>query len=111
MSVSVELKYQDAANNYTVGDLLPLKSREEFKTWKVPLRNRDLRDFQYRWLTSYKNGHLEDSGWKSSSGSGTYPIIVKRQGFKVLLLPDLLDFGASPITEVHLHYKSNGVDL
>jgi hypothetical protein len=111
VAVSVELRYEDHQADYLAQDTLSLKSREEFKTWKISLRTRDLTDFSYRWLASYKNGHLEDSGWKTGSGSGTYPIVVRRQGFKILVLPDLLDFGASPITEVHLQYKGAGVDL
>jgi hypothetical protein len=110
VSISVELRYEDRQADYLAQDTLSLKSRDEFKTWKVSLRSRDMLDFSYRWLASYKNGHLEDSGWKTGSGSGSYPIIVRRQGFKVLLLPDLLDFAASPISEVHLHYKAAGVD-
>jgi len=107
---SVELKYEDLANHYTVQDSLSLKNRDEFKTWKVPLRNRNLTDFSYRWLTSYKNGHFEDSGWKTGIGTGTYPITVKRQGYRIVLLPDLLDLAASPITQVYLHYQASGVD-
>ena len=111
INTSVELKYEDMPNHYTVQDALPLKGKDEFKTWKVYLRDRNLRDFKYRWQTSYKSGHLEDSGWKSGSGSGTYPITVKRQGFKIVMLADVLDFNVSPLTEVHLHYKSAEVEL
>lgn len=111
VNVSVELKYHDLTNDYTVQDSLPLKSKDEFKTWKVFLRDRNLHDFEYHWQASYKNGHFEDSGWKTATGTGTYPIIVKRQGLKVVLLPDLLDFAASPITEVHLRYNSAGIDV
>lgn len=111
IAVPVELKYEDMGNNYNVEDSLPLKSKEEFKTWKVYLRDRNVRDFRYRWQASYKNGHLEESGWKSGSGTGTYPVIVTRQGLRIMLLPDLLDFSASPITEIHMRYKAAGVDL
>lgn len=111
VNVPVELKYQDMANNYAVQDSLSLKSREEFKTWRVSLRNREMRDFQYQWKASYKNGHFEDSGWKDGSGSGTYPITVRRQGYRILLVADLLDFSSSPITEVHLLYTGAGAGL
>ena len=111
VAVSVELHYEDQQADYLAQDTISLKSREEFRTWKVSLRTRSVTAFSYRWLASYKNGHFEDSGWKTGSGSGTYPIIVRRQGFKILVLPDLLDFAASPITEVHLQYKAAGLDL
>lgn len=109
-TVLIDLKYTDMGNNYTVQDRLMVKSKSEFKTWTVSLRNRDLRAFQYRWLASYKNGYLDDSGWQTGNGSDTYPILVKQQGIKIRILPDTLDFTASPLTEVHLRYQAAGID-
>jgi hypothetical protein len=111
VSVSVEMKYEDPANNYTVQESVPLRTKDEFKTWKVFLRDRNVRAFRYESVASYKNGHLERSGPLAGDGTGTYPIVVKRQGYRIALLPDLLDFTASPVTEVHLAYKAAGVNL
>jgi hypothetical protein len=113
-AVVIDLKYEDMRNDYTLEERLILKSKNEFKTWTVPLRNKDLRAFEYRWLASYKNGYVKDSGWQEGNTdeyrSVTCPILVERQGIKIRVLPYILDFAASPLTEVNLHYKAAGID-
>lgn len=112
VAANIELEYKDLANNYIVTpEPIMLKSKEEFKTWRVFLLDRNQRDFRYRTKISYKNGHFEDSGWLEGSGSGTYPIEARRKGLKILMLADMLDFDVCPVTEVHLKYKSAGVNL
>jgi hypothetical protein len=112
IAVSVELEYKDLANDYIVTpEPILFKSKEEFKTWKVYLLDRSQRKFRYRSLVSYKNGDPEDSGWLEGSGPGTYPIEVRRKGLKIIMLANMLDFSACPITEVHLRYRAAGVNL
>jgi hypothetical protein len=111
VAVQVDLKYEDLANNYRQQDTLAFRTREEFKTWRVSLRNRNVQDFQYAVNASLKNGNLLKSGWLGGTGSGTYPVSVMRQGIRVLLLPDILDFTTASTTEVTLRYKAAGRDL
>jgi len=111
VSVHVDLKYVDQTNHYVVNDTLTLKTREDFKTWNVPLRNRDIRDFQYSVRASLKSGKLLQSGWLSGSDTGTYPITVNRRGFRIRLIPNMIDFTVTPMIEVNLRYKAAGLNL
>ena len=106
----VDLRYKDIGNQYEVEETIPLKSRDEFKSWRVFLKNKAIQDFQYRWTASFKSGHFEQSDWQSGSGETTVPIILKRPGIRVAILADGLDFSTCPLTEITLHYHIGGVD-
>lgn len=106
----VDLRYQDFANQYTVEESLILKSRDEFRTWQVVLRDKTNTRYSYRVSASFKNGRFSQTPWLHSEGEATIPIEIKAQpGLKVQLFPDRLDFAASPITEITLNYAAAGV--
>ncbi|HSF43244.1 MAG TPA: hypothetical protein VLT87_25815 [Thermoanaerobaculia bacterium] len=110
VQVMVDLRYEDAANHYTAEETVLLKSREELKSWKVFLKNPALRSFRYRWTAAFKSGQLQQSDWQTSTGEETLPIVLKRPGFRVLILADTLDFAACPVTEATFRYAAAGVD-
>jgi len=110
VAVQADMTYEDMANDYRVQDTLSFKTREEFKTWRVLLRNRNVQDFQYKVTAGLKNGNPLVSSM-NGSGSGTYLVPVMRQGIRVVLMGDILDFTAATTTEVHLHYKAAGQDI
>lgn len=107
--VLVELHYADAANTYTVEDTIPFKSRDEFKQWRVFLKNKLVREFKYRYTVAYKNGHLTQTEWQTERDDALVSVIVKRIGIKVSILADALDFAACPLTEITCHYNAAGV--
>jgi hypothetical protein len=104
VQVMVDLHYQDDGNQYTVDDTLPLRAATEAKSWRVFLKDPAVKGFRYRTTASFKNGHLEQSGWQSATGDATLPIVVVRPGIRVAVLADTLDFAACPVTEVTLRY-------
>ncbi len=108
VQVIVDMYYEDTANQFTTDGTFALRSRDESKMWQVFLRNKNLRTFQYRTNISYKNGAFEQSNWQTIEDKTTVPVIVNRSGFRIVLVPDALDFGASPVTEVTTRYKANG---
>ncbi|MEL6453104.1 MAG: hypothetical protein AAFQ40_00120 [Cyanobacteria bacterium J06623_5] len=106
--VMVDLRYQDAANQYLVEESLSLKAIEELKTWQVVLRDKSKRDFEYKVTASFKDGRFEQTDWKPYKDA-TLPIEIKAPPqLKVTLIGDLLDFEASPLTEVTLWYDAAG---
>ena len=110
VQVIAEMRYTDPLHNYVVDESLTLKSRDELKTWKVVLREKTLRDFEYQLNISYKNRPFERIGWKKASDL-VLPIQVNAPPrLKVTIMPDLLDFVASPITQVLLSYNGAGIN-
>lgn len=106
--VMVDLRYQDADHQYVVEESLALKAIEELKTWQVVLRDKSKRDFEYKVTASFKDGRFEQSDWQPYSDA-TLPIEIKAPPqLKITLIGDLLDFEASPLTEVTLWYDAAG---
>ncbi|HSR51434.1 MAG TPA: hypothetical protein VLV83_11440 [Acidobacteriota bacterium] len=109
--VFVDLRYSDPANNHTVEETLSLKSRDEFRTWKVVLQDKNKRDFEYRVTASFKDGTLERGEWQEADGSGALPVHVEAvPKIEITLVPTLLDFEAAQVTEVTLNYDQGGVN-
>ena len=107
----VDLRYNDPTNQHAAESSFTLKSIAEFKLWQVVLRDKNLRDYEYRTTVSYKNGDLEQTEWERRSGDATVAIHVKSPPqLKISLISDMLDFTAAPITEVVMRYSQNGVD-
>jgi hypothetical protein len=85
---------------------IPLKTREEFKTWRLPLAAGQSRAFEYRTNAIFKTRRPQRSAWTTPpDGMETVPIVVERTGYRITILPDGLDLAASPITEVTLTFK------
>ena len=53
---AVALRYIDADNQYRKDDTEIIASDEDAKVWRVPLRNKDLRSFQYQQTIIYTGG-------------------------------------------------------
>jgi hypothetical protein len=85
---------------------IPLKSREEFKSWRVPLGPGQSRAFEYRTNAIFETRRPQRSAWTTPpDGMETVPVVVERTGYRITMLPDGLDLAASPITEVTLTFK------
>jgi len=109
--VLVDLSYADPANSYTVSTSMDLEAITQFKTWTVPLKNKSLRSYRYRWTASYKNGDLVKTDWQQApAGTETLPIAIHRPGINVTLVADAIDFSVTPIVEVTCHYAHGDVD-
>ena len=85
---------------------IPLKTRDEFKTWRVPLAAGQSRAFEYRTNAIFKTRRPQRSAWMTPpDGMETVPIVVERTGYRITILSEGLDFAASPLTEVTLTFK------
>ena len=106
IQVIVDVRYEDPANDYIVaGPPIQFRTPDEYKTWRVYLKNKDLKDFKYRWTTVFKtSADPVTTQWQTATGDQTVPIVVDRHGFKVAILADLLDFTTCPVTEMTMHY-------
>lgn len=108
----VSLRYEDTANNYRADEAYSLKAINEFKTWSVVLRDPQARQFEYKVLTTFQNGDLREGPWVQASGDQALPVVVRTvPQLNVKLLPNVVDFAASPVVETTLRYSdpANGI--
>ncbi|MEZ4514277.1 MAG: hypothetical protein R3C62_20575 [Chloroflexota bacterium] len=101
----ISLRYQDPTTGYNADEALLLKAANEFRAWAVVLQDTSFRHFQYRVLTTFKNGTFTQSAWIDADGDQAIPIIVEEvPHLRVNLLPNLLDFATTPVVECTLRY-------
>lgn len=109
VQVIVDVRYTDSANNYVVNDSFPLRAMTEYKTWKVLLKNKDKRDYEYQLTASLKNRFFQ-TDWKSANTKTLLVEVDALPRLKVEVMADLLDFTSSPLTEITLQYNAVGVN-
>lgn len=107
----VNLRYSDPTSNVFSDAVFNFKTPDEFRTWTVILKDLTRRKFQYKILSSFKDGSPSyQTDWLEADGDQALPIVVKqspRLGIK--LLPNLLDFAVTPIVTANLHYDDGNV--
>ncbi len=109
----VNLRYVDQSSGYFLDDNRRLTTPDQFLSWAVLVKDPNKRKFQYKVLTSFKDGSLPvESQWLEADGDQTLPILVKQKPkLNVKLLPTLLDFAVTPVVEVTMHYDDTSNNL
>jgi hypothetical protein len=102
----VNLRYIDLTSSYFLDDNRRLTTPDQFLSWAVVVKDPTKRKFQYKVLTSFKDGSLPvESQWLEADGDQTLPILVKQKPkLNVKLLPTLVDFAVTPVVEVTMRY-------
>jgi hypothetical protein len=113
--VAVSLRYHDEANAYTEEGRLLFTADQQQLAWTVPLRNRELRDYQYKYTIVYRDGVVknfpEDGGWLP--GQPGFITVGEKYTLEVDLYPMLLTFpDHAKVVQVNLSYAdpANGID-
>lgn len=102
--VVVALRYNDTANRYLVDDVMTF-TKSEPKIWKVPLRNSDLRDFEYRVTVFYSDGVTREDEWRKTDKA--ILAVGDPFGYRVQISPYLLKAPAGQwaFAVIHLRYE------
>jgi hypothetical protein len=102
----VNVRYQDPVNSYMLEDNRLINGPDKFFSWMVVLKDPKRRKFQYKVLTTYKDGSpAAQTDWIDADGDQTVPIVIRQSpALKVKLLPNLIDFKVTPVVEATLHY-------
>jgi hypothetical protein len=104
----VTLQYNDAADTYSASQVYNLKSPDEFKQWRVLLRNPALKDFKYQILTTYKSGSVNQGAWVTATGTQAIPVVVQTAPrLKVAVIGVGVDYTQTSIVKVSLRYDDN----
>lgn len=108
----VALRYSDPDHGVSVEGTHRLLTLDEFKTWSLFLENPARRTFQYKVLTSFKDGTSDETPWLDADGDDTLTISVRDlPSLEVNLRPMLIDFAVTPVVEVDLSYDDDTADI
>jgi hypothetical protein len=104
-SIAIALRYLDEDNQYRKDETVVITSDKDAKVWRVPLRNKNLRTFQYQQTIIYTGGGsrgTRELPWTSSDN----PVVVVGDPytFRVRMLPYLLKGGAWSFGTVTLSF-------
>lgn len=101
----ISLRYSDPVHDLNAEGSFLLKSADEFKTWALYAADGGPRKFQYKVITSFKDGSSDVRDWVDAEGDQPLPIAVKAPPvLEVTLIPSLLDFTVTPVVEATLAY-------
>lgn len=112
--IIVDLDYEDAPHQYNQQATIELSGLKDNDGWSIPLWSGANKDFRYRSLLSYKDGHTVQNDWKTSSGNAT---IVVGEIFAATLavscLSDAVDWTNVKLIKVSAHYvdAANAIDV
>lgn len=85
--VVVALRYTDRAHDYTVDDVFTF-AKSEPKVWKVPLRDKNLRNYEYRVTVFYTDGVTREDEWRPTDKA--ILAVGDPFGYRVQISPYLL---------------------
>ena len=100
----LSLKYTDGS--YSRDAQFNFKTADEFKKWAVLMLNANKRKFQYKILSTFKNGDTQETAWLEREGDQAVPVLVvgpPRLTTKVT--GAVLDYASTPLVKVDLEYK------
>lgn len=107
----VDLRYDDPANQYSLSGTYDLKTIDQFLKWMVVLKDPTKVDFKYKYVTTFKDGSPAlQVDWATVHGDGSVPIQVQPPATTMMvhLLPQAIDFTATPVVQANLHYDDQG---
>ncbi|MEM7052536.1 MAG: hypothetical protein AAF604_22930 [Acidobacteriota bacterium] len=107
--VAVSLRYQDEQNDYTEDGRLLFTADQQQLTWTVPLRDREVRDYQYRYSIIYRDGVVKSFPETSDEwldGQPGFITVGEKYTLEVDLYPMLLTFpDEAKVVQVDLTYE------
>ena len=114
-TIFVDLKYVDAANNYTKTKSVALSKANPFFDWSFPVIDENTGKISYSGSIQFQDGKLQDM--KETETTRSTIMVGKARDedefLQVQVIPDLLDFTQIKLAKLGLHYvdEGNGVDV
>lgn len=100
-TIFIDLKYVDAANDYTQTKSVALSASNPFVDWAIPVIDEAGGMIQYTPIIRLKNGSIEELGTFETDKN---TILVGDAPREIQVLPDLLDFTTVKLAKVSLAY-------
>lgn len=112
--VIVDLRYKDQSG-YSNITHVSISQDNFFFSWKVPLKDKTQKDWEWKQLVLYKDGTHSETSWKKMTGdqSGSQTLLIHWDSpptIEITVNPALLKFDAAPVIEVNLTYKGETIE-
>lgn len=109
--VIVDLRYEDRSSDYANIKHFAISKSDFLGTWRVPLINKNCKDWEWKSMVLYKDGTHEESSWEEKEGSQSIPVSWQSPpSVDIIVNPILLKFDKAPAVEVTLTYKGNVIE-
>ncbi len=100
----LSLRYVDG--DYARDKQFNFTKPEDFKTWAVLLLNPSKRKFEYKILSTFKNGDTQETPWLTREGDQALPVLVEGPPrLDVKVTGAVLDYASTPLAKVDLEYS------
>lgn len=110
-TIFVDLTYTDPVNDYRQTANFALSKDSRFVDWAFPVVDENAGSVTYRAITTYKDGHSDDSGEIPLTGR-TLMLGIESSTVDVTIVPDLIPWDQVKLASVDLHYvdPANAID-
>lgn len=99
----------DAADGHATSDTVTLDAATGIAIFRVPLMPADPEEFRYRVTTTYTDGHSEQTGWTTATGSQTVVVGDPPESLTTVdVVADLVDFTQVKLVRVALRHTPKG---
>lgn len=99
----LSLRYAD--KTYNRDAQFNFKASDEFKKWAVLLMNPAQRKFQYKILSTFKNGDVQETPWLDREGDQALPVtVIGPPRLTTKVSGAVLDYASTPMVKVDLDY-------
>lgn len=99
----MSLRYADG--DYKRDMQFNFKTADEFKKWAVLLLHPSQRRFEYKILSTFKNGDVQETPWIAREGDQAVPVLVEGPPrLEVKVTGAVLDYASTPLAKVDLEY-------
>lgn len=110
--IVVDLDYEDPDHSYNQQQTLELTADQDYLSWTIPIYKGANKDFRYRSLTLYKDGHTDQQEWQKVTGSLTLMVGPTFVDYLIVnVVPDLVDFNQVKLVKVGLHYTDSAHNI
>ena len=100
----LSLRYADG--DYQRDAQFNFKTPDEFKKWAVLLLNPSKRKFEYKILSTFKNGDTQETQWLTREGDQALPVLVEGPPrLDVKVTGAVLDYASTPLAKIDLEYS------
>jgi len=106
--INLSTRYLDPAHDYSTTETHTFVAAAEAWEWSVPVLNKALREYEYRFDTSYVDGSTKQGEWQKATETNINVGDVTSKMRKIEVVPALLDMTKWKLVLVKLSYTDPG---
>ena len=106
--INLSTRYVDQAHDYTVTETHTFTTAAESWEWSVPVLDKTVRAFEYKFDTTYVDGSTKQGAWHKTAETSVNIGDVTSEMWKIEVVPALLDMTRWKLVLVKLTYTDPG---